>query len=151
ARQTRQLRQPTKLLIGLLLVAGAWLGGTQWQATRDARDVANVQARADSLNREAQRLLSRFQTELQSLRDALRQSQVEVSRLKGALVTAGSRGDAGTVARLREELEAAEARQRGLAGAAVDYRTISRRNQDAVALIIVKLSDTELFSGTAFA
>src|SRR2546426_4007430 len=42
------------------------------------------QARADSLNREAQRLLSRFQTELQSLRDALRQSQVEVSRLKGA-------------------------------------------------------------------
>ena len=152
ARQTRQLRQTTKLLIGLLLVAGAWLGWTQWQATRDARDVANLQARADSLNREAQRLLSRFQTELQSLRDALRQSQVEVSRLKGALGTAGSRGDAGTVARLREELEAAEARQRGLAGAAaVDYRTISRRNQDAVALIIVKLSDTELFSGTAFA
>jgi len=152
ARQTRELRQTTKLLIGLLLVAGAWLGWTQWQATRDAREVAGLQARADSLNREARRLLSRFQTELQSLRDALRESQVEVSRLKGELGTAGSRGDVGTVARLRERLEAAEARQRGLAGAAaVDYRTISKRNQDAVALIIVKLSDTELFSGTAFA
>src|SRR5439155_519236 len=94
ARQTRQLRQTTKLLIGLLLVAGAWLGWTQWQATRDARDVANLQARADSLNREAQRLLSRFQTELQSLRDALRQSQVEVSRLKGALGFAGASAEA---------------------------------------------------------
>jgi len=152
ARQTRELRQTTKLLIGLLFVAGAWLGWTEWQATRDAREVAALQARADSLNREAQRLLSRFQTELQSLRDALRESQVEVSRLKGELGTAGSRGDAGTVARLRDELQAAEARQRGLAGAAaVDYRTISKRNQDAVALIIVKLSETELFSGTAFA
>jgi len=152
ARQTRELRQTTKLLIGLLLVAGAWLGWTQWQATRDAREVADLQVRADSLNREAQRLLSRFQTELQSLRAALKESQVEVSRLKGELGTAGSRGDGGSVARLRERLEAAEARQRGLAGAAaVDYRTISKRNQDAVALIIVKLSDTELFSGTAFA
>src|SRR3989475_7335004 len=152
ARQTRQLRQTTKLLIGPLLGAGAWLGWTQWQARRDARAVGTLQARADSLNREAQRLLSRFQTELQSLRDALRQSQVEVSRLKGALGTAGSRGDAGTVARLREELEAAEARQRGLAGAAaVHLRPNSPRNQDAVALVIVKLSGTELFRGTPVA
>src|SRR5439155_1532619 len=47
---------------------------------------------------------------------------------------------------------AAEIRQRGLAGAvAMDYRAISLKNQDAVALLVVQFSDSEIFSGTAFA
>ncbi|MGH7700855.1 MAG: S1 family peptidase, partial [Gemmatimonadales bacterium] len=61
-------------------------------------------------------------------------------------------GDGATLARLRGELEAAELRQRGLAGAtAVDYRAIARRNQDAVAIVLVEFSDTERYSATAFA
>src|SRR5437870_220534 len=152
ARQTRQLRRTTTLLIGVLVLALAAFAWTQWRSTNDAHELAQLQARADSLAREAQRLLARFQTELASLRDALRQSQAEVARLRSELAAAGSNGDVRAIARLRAELEAAESRQRGLAGvAAMDYRAISLRNQGAVAMVVVQFSDTEIFSGTAFA
>jgi len=146
------LRRTTKLLIGLLGLALVGFGWSQWAAARDARDLVALEARADSLSREARRLLSRFQSELESVRDALRESQAEVARLRGELATAGSGSGAPSVARLRAQLDTAEARQRGLAGAAaVDYRAISRNNQDAVALLVVKYSDVEVFTGTAFA
>ena len=152
ARQTRQLRRTTTLLIGVLVLALTAFAWTQWRSTNDAHELAQLQARADSLAREAQRLLARFQTELASLRDALRQSQAEVARLRSELAAAGSNGDVRAIARLRAELEAAESRQRGLAGvAAMDYRAISLRNQGAVAMVVVQFSDTEIFSGTAFA
>ena len=150
--EVARLRRTTKALIGLLLLSLAGFGWSQWKAARDTRELAGLQTRADSLNREAQRLLIRFQSELQSVRDALRQSQTEAARLRGELAAASSGGDAHSVTRLRAELDAAEARQRGIAGAAgVDYRAISRNNQDAVALLVVKYSDAEVFSGTAFA
>lgn len=152
ARQTHQLRRTTKILIGLLAIVLAAFGWTQWAAARDARELTRLQAHADSLSRVAQQLLTRFQSELASLRDALRQSQAEVARLSAELAAAGSSGDARAVSRLRGELDAAAARQRGLAGAAaVDYRAIARRNQDAVVLLVVEYSETEVFSGTAFA
>jgi S1-C subfamily serine protease len=152
ARQTRHLRRTTKLLIGILVLALAAFTWTQWQTRRDARELAQLQARADSLAGEAQRLLVRFQTELASLRDALRESQAEVAHLRTELAAAGSNGDARAIARLRAELDAAETRQRGLAGAAaMDYRAISLRNQDAVAMVVVQFSDTEIIGGTAFA
>src|SRR5207247_772011 len=82
-------------------------------------------------------LRSGFQTELATVRDALRQSQAEVARLRTELAATGSTGDARVVARLRAALDTAEARQRGLAGAAaVDYRAISQKNQEAVALLV---------------
>jgi len=146
------LRRTTKgliALLGVVLVAFAWL---QWQSARDARAVARLQARADSLGSEAQQRLTGLQSELASVRDELRQSQAEVEKLRRALATTGTRADAGTVARLRTALDAAETRQRALAGAvAMDYRAISLTNQDAVALLAVQFSDSEIFSGTAFA
>jgi S1-C subfamily serine protease len=154
ARQTRQLRRTTKVLIGLLVIvlgAFAWM---QWTAGRDARELARLQVRADSLSVTARLLLARFQTELASVREALRQSQQQVARLRGELVAAGAGGggDARAMSRLRAQLDTAEARQRGLAGvAAVDYRAISQRNQDAVAFLVVEYSEAEVFSGTAFA
>src|SRR5438094_741159 len=73
-------------------------------------------------------------------------------RASAELAAAGTSGNAAAIARLRAALDAAETRQRGLAGAVVmDYRTISLKNQDAVALLVVQLSDSEIFSGTAFA
>ena len=152
AAEVARLNRRTKLLIVLLVVVLAGFGALQWQSARDARDVARLQARADSLGAEAQRLLARLETELASVRDALRQSQAEVTRLRGELAAAGTSGNAGAVARLRAALDVAETRQRGLAGAvAMDYRAISLKNQDAVALLVVQFSDTEIFSGTAFA
>ncbi len=152
AAEVARLNRRTKLLIALLVVALAGFGALQWQSARDARDLARLQTRADSLEAEAQRLLARLQTELASVRDALRQSQAEVARLRTELAAAGTSGNAGAVARLRAALDVAETRQRGLAGAvAMDYRAISLKNQDAVALLVVQFSDSEVFSGTAFA
>lgn len=151
ARQTAQLRRTTKVLIGLLLVVGTGFTWMQWDGRRRANELQQLQLRADSLMREARALSSQFHSELQGVRDALKASQDETGRLRRELAASG--GDASSVARLRNELEAAERRQRALAGAVggVDYRAVSHQNQDAVAIVLVEYSNGERFSGTAFA
>jgi S1-C subfamily serine protease len=151
ARQTAQLRRTTKVLfVFLLLTAGAF-GWLQWQAARRGRELLQLQARADSLMREARQVATQFQSQLKGVRDALAESQAETARLRGELE--GSGGDATSVARLRAQLDDAERRQRALVGAVggVDYRAISHKNQDAVAMVLVEFSESERFSGTAFA
>jgi len=151
ARQTRGLRRTTKVLLALLFVSAGGFGWVQWKHSRTAGEIAALQIRADSLNREARRLLSGFQTELQSMHAALRASQSETERLRGELAALGAGGDPAAVTRLRSELDAAELRQRDLADVTrVDFRGISRANADAVALVVVKFSAGEIFSGTAF-
>lgn len=151
ARQTQSLRRTTKILLVALVLTAAGFAGIQWKGSRDrAREIAELQARAESLSHEAQELIARFRSELKVLRDALAESQAETARLRSDLAAAG--GDEAAIARLRAALDAAERRQRGLIGATgVDYRTIARKNQDAVAIVVVEFSDTERFSGTAFA
>jgi S1-C subfamily serine protease len=151
ARQTAQLRRTTKVLIGLLLVVGTGFTWLQWDGRRRANELLQLQLRADSLMREARAMSSHFQSELQGVRDALKASQDETTSLRRDLAASG--GDAKSVARLRSELEAAERRQRALAGAvgAVDYRALSHQNQDAVAIVLVEYGNGERFSGTAFA
>ncbi len=149
ARQTAQLRRTTKVLIGVLLIVGTGFTWMQLDGRRRANELGQLQDRADSLMRESRALTSQFQTQLQGVRDALKASQDETARLRRELSASG--GDASSVARLRTELDAAERRQRALVGASgVDYRAISHRNQDAVAIVLVEYSDGERFSGTAF-
>ncbi|MGH7519760.1 MAG: trypsin-like peptidase domain-containing protein [Gemmatimonadales bacterium] len=151
ARQTAQLRRTTKILIAVLLVVGTGFTWMQLDGRRRANELLQLQLRADSLMREARAMSSHFQSELQGVRDALKASQDETGRLRREL--AASSGDASSVSRLRSELEAAERRQRALAGAVggVDYRAVSHQNQDAVAIVLVEYTDGERFSGTAFA
>ncbi|HWC74166.1 MAG TPA: FHA domain-containing protein [Gemmatimonadales bacterium] len=152
ARQTAQLRRTTKLLIALLLLVGTGFSWMQWDGRRRAHDLALLQARADSLVIEARQMSARYRSELQGIRDALHASQEETARLRRELAAAGD--DATSVTRLRAELDAAERRQRALAGAVggggIDYRAISHKNQDAVAIVLVEFEDGERFSGTAF-
>jgi len=149
ARQTAQLRRTTKVLIGVLLIVGTGFTWMQLDGRRRANDLRQLQDRADSLMRESRALSSQFQTQLQGVRDALKASQDETARLRRELGVSG--GDASSVARLRTELATAERRQRALVGASgVDYRAISHRNQNAVAIVLVEYSDGERFSGTAF-
>ena len=149
ARQTAQLRRTTKVLIAVLLIVGTGFTWMQLDGRRRANDLRQLQDRADSLMRESRALSSQFQTQLQGVRDALKASQDETARLRRELGVSG--GDASSVARLRSELATAERRQRALVGASgVDYRAISHRNQDAVAIVLVEYSDGERFSGTAF-
>jgi len=149
ARQTANLRRTTKVLIVLLLVVGTGFTWMQWDGHRRANELLQLQLRADSLMKESSGLTTRFQSELQGVRDALKTSQDETARLRHELDASG--GDASSVARLRTALDAAEQRQRALAGASgVDYRAISHRNQDAVAIVLVEYTDGERYSGTAF-
>ena len=150
ARQTAQLRRTTKVLIGLLLVVGTGFTWMQWDGRRRAGELLQLQLRADSLMREARGMSSQFQTEMQGVRDALKASQDETTRLRRELSASG--GDAASVSRLRTELDAAVRRQRALAGAVggVDYRALSHQNQDAVAIVLVEYTDGEKFSGTGF-
>lgn len=137
ARQTSQLRRTTMLLFGALILAFGLFGFLQWQGGRErARD---------------QRAIAQAQNQIQALQDALAQSHEEVSRIHSQIDTAARSGDNATVTRLRAELDAAEHRYRSIVGAAaVDYRGISQRNQDAVALVLVEFGPGEVFSGTAF-
>ena len=147
ARQTRPLR----LLVIAMGLAAVTFGALFWYSARERqRDLGELRARADSLAREAAALTAQFQGRLASLQDALRLAQAESARLRSELTRPAS--DDSTVARLRSELEAAEQRQRSLVGAAaVDYRTIASRNQDAVAMVLVEYNTAERYSGTAFA
>ena len=151
ARQTQGLRLTTKVLLALLLASAGGFAWVQWKNGRNAREIAELQARADSLNSEALRLMAGFQTELQNVHTALRASQAEAGRLRRELASLGASGDASAVTRIRSQLDSAESRQRGLADAAqVDFRSISHNNADAVALVVVKFSASEIFTGTAF-
>jgi S1-C subfamily serine protease len=134
ARQTQGLRRTTKMLLALLLASAGAFGWVQWKNTRHAGELADLQSR-----------------ELQGMLAALRTSEAETARLRRELAALGAGGDPTTVALLRSQLDSAELRQRGLADATqVDFRGISRKNADAVALVLVKFSATEIFSGTAF-
>jgi len=130
ARQTAQLRRTTKVLFGFLLITAGAFGWLQWQAARSEREAQEV---------------------FKSVRDALAESQAETARLRREMQSSG--GDASSMARLRTRLDDAERRQRALIGAVggVNYRSISHKNQDAVAMVLVEFSETERFSGTAFA
>ncbi|HUL48670.1 MAG TPA: trypsin-like peptidase domain-containing protein [Gemmatimonadales bacterium] len=151
-RQTRDLRRTTKLLLLVLLLVAAGFGWAQWHSTRNARDLLALQVRADSLNQVSRQLATQFEAELAGLRRALASAEQDAARLRRELAQAGAAGDTNIIARLRNRLDSADARQRGLAGAvAVDYRAIARNNVDAVAIVIVKFSDSEIVSGTGFA
>jgi len=146
ARQTAQLRRTTKVLIALLLIVGTGFTWMQLDGRRRANELRQLQVRADSLMRESRDMSSHLQSELQGVRDALKAAQDETARLRRELNASG--GDAASVARLRTDLDAAARR---LAVGGVDYRAISHRNQDAVAIVLVEYADGERYSGTAFA
>ena len=60
AHQTRGLRRATKLLIALLIATGGAFAWIQWHGSQDARELASLQARADSLSRAARDLATRL-------------------------------------------------------------------------------------------
>src|SRR5437879_1773634 len=141
AKQTRQLRNTTKVLFVLLIIAA---GAFIWLQQKSNQESHEVMLRADSL-------AAQVHQQLETVQRALRESQTEVTRLSSQLEAARSNGNTGAIGRLRAALDSAEARQRGISGAAaVDYRGISQRNQDAVALVLVEFDNGDRYSGTAF-
>ncbi|HET7250531.1 MAG TPA: trypsin-like peptidase domain-containing protein [Gemmatimonadales bacterium] len=148
---TAPWRRTASILVGMVVLVVALSLFVVWKGAQDRKaELARIRAWADSVAAQAQQTAQQFQTEIQGLHDANQQAVAEIERLRGQLNGAGS--DANAVRSLRTQLQQAQARQQLIAGAgAVDYRTISSRNQDAVALVLVEFSETERFSGTAFA
>ncbi|MGE5760820.1 MAG: trypsin-like peptidase domain-containing protein, partial [Gemmatimonadota bacterium] len=148
---TRPMRRTVAASLALAAVVIGLAGFVLWRGARERQaDIARIKAWADSITAQAQHTAREFQTEIEGLRQANQQSIAEIERLHRELAQAGS--DAGAVSRLRAQLEQAQERQQLITGAgAVDYRTISARNQNAVALVLVEFSETERISGTAFA
>ncbi|MGH7700220.1 MAG: FHA domain-containing protein [Gemmatimonadales bacterium] len=71
AHQTRHLRRTTKILIAALIAVAALFVWGQWSDGRERhRELSRLQARADSLGREAQALAARFEGEMRVLREA---------------------------------------------------------------------------------
>jgi len=150
ARQTSQLRTTTKILMGTLFVVVGLAGFVLWKGAQDRQhELQRIQMWADSVATAARSREQAFENQVAGLKNAYTQSLAEVERLRGEL--SQTNGDPATVTRLRNELEAARQRQQGILGAAdVDYRTISARNQNAVAIVVVDHGNRDIVSGTAF-
>ncbi|HKW42307.1 MAG TPA: FHA domain-containing protein, partial [Gemmatimonadales bacterium] len=82
AAEVAHLRRTTKALLALLVLVLAAFGWVQWREARGERAAG-----------EARGLLVRVQSELASVRAALRQSQADVARLSGELDAVRARGD----------------------------------------------------------
>jgi S1-C subfamily serine protease len=152
-RQTRRLRRTVMILaIALITVAGG-LSLFAWrQAERRAAEYAALQAETDSVLRAAEETVQSLRGEVEGLGTRLRSSQTQVSALQQQLTAAHRSGQGGEVQRLTRELEAATQNLRyQQAAAAVDFRTISRENQDAIALVWVEFQPGEVYTASAFA
>ncbi len=149
ARQTRQLRTTTKILMGTLAGVVVLAGFVLWKGAQDRQhELQRIQAWADSVAAAARSREQEFQNQVEGLKAAYTQSLAEVERLRGELKRGG---DPATVLRLRRELEAVGVRQQGILGAAsVDYRAISTGNENAVAIVVVDRGNRDIVSGTAF-
>lgn len=152
-RQTKHLRAVTAgLLVVLASIVGAFVFVNQRQQRARELEMAAMQARIDSVLRTADDAIASLKGQLAGLASALRQSQTEVSRLHTQLSAAQQTGDATQVAELRRQLDGAtESLRHQQVAAQVDYPTLWKAHQDAVAIIYVDFGPGQVFTGTAFA
>jgi S1-C subfamily serine protease len=152
-RQTRTLRVVSAVLVTLLAVAAVFaVISRRQQVTDRARERAAWQARIDSVVQASDTALQQLRGEVAGLANALQESQAEVQRLQGDLRAAEQAGRTGDVARLRDELTAATAALSAQQAAALlDYRSIHRANNRAVAMLWAEFQTGDVSTGTAFA
>ena len=91
-----------------------------------------------------------LRTQLDSLRALKAAADSEAARLQREMTSA--RGDPARLASLQVRFSNVQRRQRGIEAAqGVDYAAIQRANTAAIAVIVVRFSDTtQVFEGTAF-
>ena len=154
ARQTMGLRviTGTVLLVSVLAVAWSlWSAGGQRRAWSEERD--RLTSQVDSLLAEGQTSRLDLESVVATLADSLDRARSEVTALRDRLARAeppsGGR-DSGEVARLRQQLEAALVRlERQQLAASLDFESIRRRTEPAVAMIWSERADGSVSTGTA--
>lgn len=152
-KQTKKLRRLTSVLSVVLLavVAVFFIDRSRQESLRE-RQVAEIEARTDSIIGAANEAVAALQGRVEGLAGALRSSQEEVDVLRTALVEAERSGSTEEIEHLRRQLaDASQALLYQQAAAYVDYRGILEANQSGVALMWVEFGPGDVHTGTAFA
>ncbi len=151
-KRTRHLRYIIAGLVGLVLVAVVVISISGREARQREAELAELQARSDSLRQTADQALAALEGRVAELGTALRASQAQVAQLQEEMRQAQQTGNTGEVEALRQRLtEVTDALQHQQAAASVDYARIVEANQRAVAMLLVEYGPGDVVSGTAFA
>ena len=153
ARQTRRLRGVSVgLFVVLVAVVAGFLYIQQQQRVAQEQELALLQAQIDSVLQTSLATVAALQEEMTELATTLEDSRQEIQALQGQLTRARESGNAERIQTLSLELENALttlAQQQH--AASIDFASITRANQRAVAMIFVDFGDGTAESSTAFA
>ena len=148
--QTRGLRLSLIAAAGVIVVLSGW---TLWMsrstAAQSARDLELLRRRNDSLSAALDRDVHSMAGRVANLDSALSRAQQESDELRRQL-----RGRVGSdgIRLLSARVAEAESRRGAIVAAArLDYSSIARANEKAVAMIAVEMPDGRVYSGTGFA
>jgi S1-C subfamily serine protease len=152
------------VLSSVFYVAGRLATRRDWEHERAAlegrmdsmlsvaqRQVADIQARNDSLERNSGSNVESLQLRVSGLLEALQRSEAEVRSLRTSLQAAEGGGlDDSVVTSLRQRLQSVSvALERQQLAAALDFKTIEKATRRGTAQIYVELGK-EVVTGTAF-
>ncbi len=153
AKQTRQLRG---VMVGLFVVFIAVVAGflyvTQQQRVAQEWELALLQDQIDSALRVSRTTVAALEEEMTELAATLEDSRQEIQALQDQLTAARESGDAEQIQTLSRELEnALTALAQQQHAASIDFASITRANQRAVAMVFVDFGDGTAETSTAFA
>ncbi len=153
AHQTKGLRRIAIGLVALLIVAaGTFAYLARQQRLAQEREIAEIQARADSVLLATTQAVRDLEGQVVGLEEALDRSQEDIRGFRSRLEEAQSAGNDSEVVELRRQLQdATAALSRQQRAASLDFRRIRNDNQRAVALIYVEFQQGEVSTATAFA
>ncbi len=153
AKQTRRLRGVT---VGLLIVLTAVVAGflyiNQQQRVAQERELTLLQAEIDSVLQASRATVAALEEEMSELAITLEDSRQEIQALQRQFTDARESGNARQIQMLSLELEnALTALAQQQHAASIDFATIARANQRAVAMVFVDFGDGTTETSTAFA
>ncbi len=153
AKQTRLLRG---VMVGLFVVFIAVVAGfvyvTEQQRVAQERELALLQGQVDSALQVSRATVAALEEEMTELAAALGDSRQEIQALQGQLAVARESGNAEQIQTLSRELEnALTALVQQQHAASIDFASIARANQRAVAMVFVDFGDGTAETSTAFA
>lgn len=153
AEQTRRLRG---VMVGLIVVFIGVVAGflyiTQQQRVAQERELVLLQGQIDSALRVSRATVAALEEEMTELAATLEDSRQEIQALQGQLAAARESGDAEQIQTLSRELEnALTALAQQQHAASIDFASITRANQRAVAMLFVDFGDGTAETSTAFA
>jgi pSer/pThr/pTyr-binding forkhead associated (FHA) protein len=125
--------------LGTLAVAAYWFGHRE--ASVQSAEIQRLLAQSDSTRSALQ---SRARVGDTSFANALTR---HADSLRLRVQESATKGSEAEIAALRKELEDTRASQQGMA--AIDFRSISAKNDNAIAFLVTRIDDT-LYGGTAF-